>query len=145
MNYVGKEFNIGLTIATMLILASLDSSAFEFKSTINLKPVYGLARSLEELQSETLQEQTYRSGLIDYINKSDIYSYPSMSYQSAEEKADAREKLNWVLPSLSLERLEELAKEIMTNGNPFRVLAEVENERLAPAIDTLGCAINPKC
>jgi hypothetical protein len=48
------------------------------------------------------------------------------------------------LPILSLERLEELAREIMTNGNPYRVLAEIENEKLAHHLERFNYVINPE-
>lgn len=65
-------------------------------------------------------------------------------YYTEEELEENRNRTAEQLPRLSIEQLEAVANAIKNNGDPFRILAEAENESQGSAYDTLkSCVINP--
>lgn len=80
-------------------------------------PAYG--QSLDDLVGDTLQEQSYGAELMDFINKSyyndDLYAM--LTLLPKEQIAEERVGDVLVLPTLSLDELEELAKTIISVNN----------------------------
>lgn len=108
-------------------------------SLVSFRLAFGLAGPLEHLEKETLEPQSNRTELIDFINRSDIYV--NLAWLTPEEKIERKNTLNDILPTLSVERLEEVAREIRNNGTPFEVISEAKEEQLASSLDT--CINNP--
>ena len=131
MSIIGKQ-----TLSNKLVEVGVIAAVFAV-FLIAIKSAYG-AGSLEELQSQTMQEQSYRSELINFINQSNLYGNDT---SSNEDLLTEREKFNYLLPSLSLERLEELAKAIRS-GNPYSVLADIQEEKLAPHLERFQGLLN---
>ena len=108
-------------------------------SLVSFRLPFGLAGPLELLEKETLEPQSNRTELIDFINRSDIYV--NLAWLTPEEKIERKNILNDIVPTLSVERLEEVAREIRNNGTPFEAISEAKEEQLASSLDT--CISNP--
>jgi hypothetical protein len=81
--------------------------------------VAAYGQSLDDLVGETLQQQSYRAELMDFINKSyyndDLYAM--LTLLPKEQIAEERVVEVLVLPTLSLNELEEIAKTIISVNN----------------------------
>jgi hypothetical protein len=117
--------------------------SFLLVTLLSLKLAFGLAGSLQNLENDTINVQSYRTQLEDFIMKSNFTSSLSQ-YYTEEELEENRNRTAKQLPRLSIQQLEAVANATKNNGNTFRILAEAENEGQGSAYDTLkSCVINP--
>jgi hypothetical protein len=99
---------------------------------ISSNVVYGLAGSLENLRHQLNGENSYRAELENYVTSNNI-SLGEPGTLQLNDFTDAE--------------LEEFVKAHM-NGDMVTVtgmISDKVNEKVAPAFDRLGCAIDPDC
>lgn len=88
----------------------------------------GHGQTLQGLLNNIDKQNSYRQELIDYINNT-----------AKLEQTDM-----YLVQSLNISALEEMVKDIKNGDGPYRVLADAENERLKPSLDTLSDVINSR-
>jgi hypothetical protein len=96
---------------------------------IGVKIAYG--------QSANLLDETNRTQLIDFIKMSDIYANVSLN---SLDKQQGKAELNYILPYMTQQELETLAKEIVNNGNPIEIVEQAKEEQTASSLRS--CEIN---
>ena len=99
-------------------------------------------KSGQDLANPAAEEQMHRQKILNYINSSDMFSSIAKNY-SPDELVKAKQQTTQYLQQLNTSQLEDVAKEIVNNGDPFGTISSTKNEEKKPPRDAFNL-INTK-
>ena len=96
------------------------------------------AKTLQDLMAENQVDQKYRSELLSYISTHNITDYAAEGGPRQISIAEALDNSGINLNGLPLDKLENLVKTQMANGNVWTIISGISNERLDSSLNTFS-------